>query len=256
MNKDKKSILITGAAGKIGSTLAKKASEKNYDLVLTDICDEKLNFLRNELTKKYDNNVYSINCNLDSEIKISELLEKSISYVSKINNVVHCSYPKSKEWGSTLEELKEDSLKEDLFMQLGCSILLSKKIIEHFKNNEGGHLIFISSIQGVQSPKFFHYEGTNMHSPIEYSAIKSGTISITKWLAKFYKNSNIRVNCVSPGGILECQPKEFLNKYKDSCTNIGMLNAEHIVSTLMFLISTDSFAINGQNIVVDDGWTL
>ena len=38
-----------------------------------------------------------------------------------------------------------------------------------------------------------------MTSPIEYSAIKAGIISITKWLAKYYKNKNIRVNCISQG---------------------------------------------------------
>ena len=38
-----------------------------------------------------------------------------------------------------------------------------------------------------------------MTSPIEYSAIKAGVISITKWLAKYYKNKNIRINCISPG---------------------------------------------------------
>ena len=40
-----------------------------------------------------------------------------------------------------------------------------------------------------------------MTSPIEYSAMKAGIISLTKWLAKYYRNKNIRVNCISPGGI-------------------------------------------------------
>ena len=60
-----------------------------------------------------------------------------------------------------------------------------------------------------------------MSSPIEYSAIKAGIISITKWLAKYYKNKNIRVNCISPGGISDNQNEEFIKKYRNSCTNIG-----------------------------------
>ena len=70
------------------------------------------------------------------------------------------------------------------------------------------------------APKFSHYVGTSMTSPIEYAAIKSGVISITRWLAKYYSNQNIRVNCVSPGGILADQPKSFCDKYRDSCTNM------------------------------------
>ena len=80
-----------------------------------------------------------------------------------------------------------------------------------------------------------------MVSPIEYSAIKAGIIAITKYLAKYYKNKKIRVNCVSPGGILDGQPVNFINRYKKSCTSKGMLEADDLIGTLLFLISKDLF---------------
>ena len=52
-----------------------------------------------------------------------------------------------------------------------------------------------------------------MSSPIEYGAIKSGIISITKYLAKLVRNTEIRVNCVSPEE-LDKQPAKFLKAYK------------------------------------------
>ena len=58
-----------------------------------------------------------------------------------------------------------------------------------------------------------------MISPIEYSAIKAGLISITKYLAKYYKGNNIRVNCISPGGIKDNQEEIFIRKYRESCNN-------------------------------------
>jgi NAD(P)-dependent dehydrogenase (short-subunit alcohol dehydrogenase family) len=48
-----------------------------------------------------------------------------------------------------------------------------------------------------------------MVSPIEYSAIKAEIISITKYIAKYCKGENIRVNCISPGDIISEQPKIF-----------------------------------------------
>ena len=54
------------------------------------------------------------------------------------------------------------------------------------------------------------YKGTNMSSPIEYSAIKSGIISITKYLAKYYAKNNLKINCISPGGIKNSQPNKFV----------------------------------------------
>ena len=95
-----------------------------------------------------------------------------------------------------------------------------------------------------------------MISPIEYSAVKSGIIAITRWLAKYHKNKNIQVNCVSPGGILDRQPQSFLKQYRESCTSKGMLDPTDVVGAILFLLSDQSKYINGQNIVVDDGWSL
>ena len=95
-----------------------------------------------------------------------------------------------------------------------------------------------------------------MHSPIEYSAIKSGIIAITRWLAKRYRQQNIRVNCISLGGILDQQPNSFLKHYKASCNSRGMLNADDVAGTLVYLLSSQSQFVTGQNLIVDDGWSL
>ena len=64
-----------------------------------------------------------------------------------------------------------------------------------------------------------------MVSPIEYSAIKSGIISITKYLSKYYRNKNIKINCISPGGIRDKQHSElFVKKYRQSCNSKGLLD--------------------------------
>ena len=101
-----------------------------------------------------------------------------------------------------------------------------------------------------------HYSDTDMVSPPEYTAAKSGLIALTKYLAKYLKGKNIRVNSISPGGIKNNQPKSFLNEYQKSCINKGMLDPEDLSGVLHFLISDNSKYVNGQNIIVDDGWTL
>ena len=86
--------------------------------------------------------------------------------------------------------------------------------MNYFLNkNIPGKIIFISSIQGVRSPKFDHYKGLKMTSPVEYSVIKSGVISLTSYLAKLYKKNKIIVNCVSPGGIRDKQHNKFIKRY-------------------------------------------
>ena len=86
--------------------------------------------------------------------------------------------------------------------------------------------------------------------------IISCLIAITHYLAKYCKGQNIRVNCISPGGILNDQPESFLAKYESDCVSKGMLDVEDVTGTLVFLLSGQSKYISGQNIVVDDGWSL
>ena len=95
-----------------------------------------------------------------------------------------------------------------------------------------------------------------MDSPIEYSAIKSGIISVSKYLSKYYKNKKIRVNCVSPGGIKDSQPNLFVKRYRKSCNLKGLLDGKDISKLILFLLSDKSRYITGQNLVIDDGWSL
>ena len=250
-----KTILITGAAGLIGSSLAKEASDLGAKLILTDFNKDKLDKISEELLVK-NKEIYTLHINLSSQNAIELLMEKILARFDRLDSAIYCQYPKSRGFGDSFKDFKEYNLYKDLNLQLGMAILFSRKIMMQFDTQGYGDLIHISSIQGVQSPKFKHYENTNMSSPIEYSAIKSGIISITKWLAKYHKNKNIRVNCISPGGIEDNQIEKFKKRYREDCTNIGMLSPRDISSAILFLLSPAAKAINGHNLIVDDGWTL
>jgi NAD(P)-dependent dehydrogenase (short-subunit alcohol dehydrogenase family) len=126
----------------------------------------------------------------------------------------------------------------------------------YFQKQGYGNIINISSIYGVIAPKFEIYDNTEMTTPVEYAAIKSGMLHLTKYMAKYFKGKNIRVNAISPGGILDGQPREFLSEYKRQCSTKGMLDPKDLNGVLIFLLSDMSSYINGQNIVVDDGFCL
>ena len=70
------------------------------------------------------------------------------------------------------------------------------------------------------------------------------------------KNKNIRVNCISPGGIKNNQPNSFLKKYKNDCVSKGMLDPFDLNGVLLMLLSDDTKYLTGQNIIIDDGWSL
>ena len=251
-----KSILVTGAAGRIGSAVVRLALERGAHVIAADISSRGLNSILDSLATSFLPNFTPEIVDITNLSATSSLIDRSVAKFGRIDGVVHSAYPRSDKWGSSFEDLRSEFLSKDLSLQLGGAIMLSQAVYKLFCRQGGGSLVHVSSIQGVRAPKFEHYDDTQMSSPIEYAAIKSGIISITRWLAKYSANRNIRVNCVSPGGILAAQPEEFLKRYRQSCTNIGMLSAEQVAAAIVFLLGPDAAAINGQNIIVDDGWTL
>ena len=253
MAKIKKTIIVTGGAGRIGSALAADLIKYGHKVLLGDINNSKLLKIKKKLNSK---NIETFQGDLTTKNNIDRFIKFGVKKFKNIHAAVHCSYPTSKKWGARLEDLEEIHLKNDLQNQLGGSIIFSQRIMKYFLKQKKGNLILISSIQGIQAPKFNHYKNLNMTSPIEYSAIKSGIISITKYLSKYYKNKNIRINCVSPGGIKDNQPKLFTKRYRQSCNSKGLLDGEDISKLILFLLSDKSKYITGQNLVIDDGWSL
>ena len=253
MAKIKKTIIVTGGAGRIGSALAADLIKYGHKVLLGDINNSKLLKIKKKLNSK---NIETFQGDLTTKNNIDRFIKFGVKKFKNIHAAVHCSYPTSKKWGTKLEDLEEIHLKHDLQNQLGGSIIFSQRIMKYFLKQKKGNLILISSIQGIQAPKFNHYKNLNMTSPIEYSAIKSGIISITKYLSKYYKNRNIRINCVSPGGIKDNQPKLFTKRYRQSCNSKGLLDGEDISKLILFLLSDKSKYITGQNLVIDDGWLL
>ncbi len=246
-------IIILGSNGKIGKSFVETILSNNGKVILSDIKKNNQLFILNKFNKKQ----YSFfKANISNQKSLNNLFNQVKKKYNKIDAVINCSYPKSKKWGSKIENLDPKYLKEDLNNQLGGAIILSKVAIKYFKKQKYGNLIHMSSIQGITSPKFDHYKNTKMVSPIEYSAIKSGIISITKYLAKYCKKDSIRVNCISPGGIKSDQPNIFLNKYKKDCATKGILDPSDLNGTLIYLLSEQSKYVTGQNIIVDDGWSL
>ncbi len=248
-----KVVLITGATGRLGFVLSHKLVEAGGRVFLVDLNKSKGEELSQMLGKE---NAPFLAADITNLNDIQEGIAACVSIFGKVDAVIHAAYPKSVGWGATLENLKPEHLFEDLNKQLGGAVLLSQQVIKQFQQQGFGQLIHISSIHGIAAPKFEHYEGTSLNSPIEYSAIKSGIIAITRWLAKRYRQQNIRVNCISLGGVLDQQPESFLERYQASCNSKGMLDAQDVVGPIMFLLSEQSSSITGQNVIVDDGWSL
>jgi NAD(P)-dependent dehydrogenase (short-subunit alcohol dehydrogenase family) len=66
---------------------------------------------------------------------------------------------------------------------------------------------------------------------------------------------NIRVNCVSPGGVFNNQHSNFVNQYSEKVPLKRLANPEEISPAVTFLLGDGARYITGHNLVVDGGWT-
>ena len=133
---------------------------------------------------------------------------------------------------------------------------LNKIFIDYFKKNGGGSIINFASIYGSYLPRFEIYKKAKMSMPMHYALAKSSIIMMTRFLAKEFLHTKIRLNSISPGGVFDHQNKTFLKKYSNYCANKSLLEPTDLVGLVEFLISDASKKITGQDFVIDDGFTL
>lgn len=256
-NLKNKVVVVTGGAGRIGSAFIKAIVSQNGIGIIAEIDTTKAKNIKNNIKKEFPNaKIKIIKLDITSKQSVNNLIKKLDKKYGRIDALVNNAYPITKNFGKKFFDIDYNDFCDFTSLHLGGYFNISQHFIKYFLKRGYGNIINISSIQGVMAPAFETYNGTPMHSPIEYTVVKTGLIGMTKYMAKMFKNKNIRVNVISPGGILDGQPKIFLEQYKKRCGTKGMLNNNDLKGTLIYLLSDDSKYLNGQNIVVDDGFTL
>lgn len=252
-----KVIVLTGGAGFLGKEFAKHILVNNGILIIADYNEEEGRVVTEKLAKSFlSNQVSFYKLDINNKLNVESLIAYLNKKYQRIDALINNAYPRNKNYGKKFEDVEYEDFCENLNINLGGYFLTSQQFLKYFNNQGYGNLINISSIYGVVAPKFEIYSGTEMTMPIEYSAIKSALIHITKYIAKYYKGKNIRANAISLGGVLDQQPSQFIEQYNKHCCNKGMLDGKDIAGTLIYMLSDLSTYLNGQNIVVDDGFTL
>jgi NAD(P)-dependent dehydrogenase (short-subunit alcohol dehydrogenase family) len=239
-------ILVTGANGLIGKQFAGCLANLGATVVRTDMSAEQ----STEGRQGY------VDCDIRDKNSVDKTLATVVKKHGRLDALVNCAYPRNDKFGAGFFDVTYDDFCENLSWQLGGTFLVSQQAARVMKKQGSGSIVNFGSIYGIVAPDFSIYEGTHMGLPVEYAAIKSGVIHLTKYMARYLKGTGVRVNCISPGGVLDGQPQSFLERYRSKCSSKGMLAPADLESALLFLLSPLSLAVTGQNIIVDDGFTL
>lgn len=262
-----KVALVTGAAGLLGREHSLALAESGAVVIVTDlsqkIIDEALIILRNELPSgKFS----GIPLNVTSEDSIQQCLKKILDMHNKLDILINNAAidPKVTRDDSLLEKSRLENFdlsnwNFQLDVGLTGAMLCSKHFGFHMAQNNGGVILNIASDLSVFSPDQRIYKKESLDSslqpvkPVTYSVIKHGLIGLTKYLATYWSDYNVRANALSPGGVFNNQPSEFVEKLCALIPQGRMANKDEYRAAVQFLCSDASSYMNGQNVVIDGG---
>lgn len=251
-----KKIVVVGGGGLLGARICGDLASNGATVMIADQSLERAEAVAKKIEVSEGKFVPVVDVSITDESSVDRMIARCHEMADGIDALVNTAYPRNPHYGRKFEFVTYHDFCENVNLHLGGYFLISQKILQYFCVHGGGCLVNMSSVYGMIAPRFEVYQGTPMTMPVEYSAIKAGIINLTKYMAKYYAGKNIRVNCVSLGGLLDNQPESFLEAYRGFCLNKGMLNPDDIVGTIRFLLSDEARFMNGQNLVVDDGFTL
>lgn len=251
-----KVVVITGGAGLLGQQFCAAVAEKGGIAIVADRDLDAAKQVAGEISAKHPNRAEAEALDITEKTSVIQLIESLKQRHGRIDALVNNAYPRNRNYGRKLEDVTYEDFCDNVNLHLGGYFLSSQKFGLMFKEQGDGNIVNMASIYGLMAPRFELYEGTPMTMPVEYSAIKAGVIQLTRYFAKYFFTSGVRVNTLSPGGILDNQPESFLKAYNEHCGTKGMLHFSDVIGPMMFLLSDASKHITGQNLIIDDGFSL
>lgn len=251
-----KVVVVTGGAGFLGRQFCAAVAKEDGIAVVADIDAGAAARVSEEIVPIYPGRAVAVSLDITSHASVSALIAGLMEKYGRIDALVNNAYPRNQNYGRKLEDVTYEDFCDNVDSHLGGYFLMAQQFGLFFRRHGGGNIINMASIYGMMAPRFEVYAGTPMTMPVEYAAIKSAVIHLTRYFAQYFKGDGVRVNCLSPGGILDQQPDAFLQKYKAHCNSKGMLDSRDINGSLLFLLSDASQYVTGQNLIVDDGFSL
>ena len=252
-----KVVVITGAAGLLGTEYADGFCQTGANVVLADKNFVRCKKLSKELEEKYDVKPLAIKLDVTNSNSIKKMVSQITKEYSKIdvlvNNAIYPEIGKIKK--TKYEEFPLDVWKKGIDVNLTGMFLCSQQIGKIMAKQKNGVIINISSIYGIKGPDQRIYGKTKIVKSALYATTKGAVINFTRYLASYWNRTGVRVNTLSLGGVEEEQDPIFKKKYSEK-TMIGrMAKKDEYVGALLFLSSDASSYMTGSNLIIDGGWS-
>ncbi|MBC8500905.1 MAG: SDR family oxidoreductase [Nanoarchaeota archaeon] len=269
-NLKNKVAIVFGGNGQLGKQFCKALLEYGTKVYSCDV-NVKESSETKKLRKKYNVNFQLVKVDATSKKELVKLKDYIVKDSKRVDILVNSTTAKGDDFYLPFEDVSLEGWDKGMLGNLSIPFLTIQTFVPVMKKQKSGSIINIASHYGLVGNDQRIYEGTNLHkvyvknspkikriySHGVYNAAKGGLINFTRYLAAYYGEYNIRVNCISPGGIYNPkEDKKFVKNYSDKVPLGRKANVDEVNGALVFLASDASSYVTGHNLVVDGGFTV
>lgn len=262
-----KVVLITGAYGLIGQTIAIAFIEQGAFVILADSNTSKETLIIAELSSRFSQNRYlCTELDITNEESCSETIRKALLHFDKIDVLINCagidakfdSIGEQSIYHGSFENYPLELLRKSIEINLTGTILITQHVCRQMIKQEYGNIINVASTYSLVAPNQQLYDfGDDFirYKPVDYVASKSFIPNFTRYVATFYAGKNIRCNAIAPHGIYNNHSEQFIANFKALSPLRRMCDKEELIGPFTFLASDASSYMTGALLTVDGGWT-
>ena len=259
-----KNIVITGSAGLLGSQYAYTLSEAGANVILIDVNERENTKLEKFLKQKFHTEAKSYTGDISKKSELVEMKRKILddfkTVYGLVNNAAYTAKGSRKEsvkYASPFEEFPFELWTKSIDINLTGVFLCCQEFGKIMLKQKKGVIVNISSIYGLVGADQRIYGESKLNTHISYASTKGAIVNLTRYLAAYWHGKNIRVNTLTPGGVIDesYQSKKFIKKYSEKTILGRMARSDEYNGALLFLMSDASSYMTGANLVIDGGWT-
>ena len=257
-----RTAVVTGAGGFLGREIAICLAQNGANLALLDVNESSLGDQAHALTVDYGVRVSHHVCDVASVQSVERAFAEVRSNIGLpdllVNNAASRGADRSKFFSDTRDydiETWNTVLAVNLTGMLNVAARFGKDLIN---SSRAGTIVQIASIYSSNLGADQRiYEGLDFNTPVAYSSSKAGVVGLSLHLATEWAQHQIRVNCLTPGGVAskasDPLPVEFVERYSNRVPMGRMAEAHEIAQGVLFLSCNASSYITGHNLIIDGG---
>jgi len=258
--------VITGGAGLLGIKHAEILAAAGATPVLLDLERARPQSAADEIASRYGVPALGLAVDIADPQDVENACQQVISRFGRVDILINnaANNPKveagNQTW-SRLENFPVAIWNADLRVGLTGAFLCSRTFGTKMAEAGRGVILNIASDLAVIAPdqRLYRKEGLGEHEqpvkPVTYSVVKTGLLGLTRYLATYWAEAGVRVNAISPGGVFNEQPTEFIDRLHKLIPMGRMANVDEYKGAILFLCSDASSYMTGANLVIDGGRT-